>query len=690
MVVRRLKSRKLGFILALLFVISSIVPLKFITYSSAEQASSKKKYIEYNFEGKSVSPLVKYPSSVTLKITNSARAEGLYSVLVSGRKNVSDGVVVDITKLLDFSREYEISFYAMQATKKLQRISATLEILDSSGKNQLIVAEKVLLPNIWTKVSGKIQAYNYKKAKKINLIVNMPTSKSDSFYIDLLVIKDLENAYVLKQENFENKNTGGFLPEDKNCKIALTKDKAYSSTYSLKVPAILKRARMERFLFPIKGLLQKGRTYDFSVLVYQNSSKPVSFLAGIKINDGKSTKEIVLTKQSVTPKKWAELFATLDLDTKFSAKDVSFFVKPAVAIPYYIDLYSISDENWGQPIPDYNLPSLCEKYKNYFKIGVAVPYRALTNPVDVEVIKRHFNSITPENEMKPESLQPYEGSFDFNIADEYIDFCKKNNISLRGHTLVWHQQTPSWFFTNPETGEKLTNSEKDRKILLDRLKKHIQTVVGRYKGKVYAWDVVNEAIDENQPDGYREATGTISLGPRVHWKAFIWAHEADPKAKLFYNDYSTGNPYKREFIYKLIKNLKAKGVPIHGVGLQCHISLDWPDVSEIEETIKLFSKIPGLEIHFTAIDISIAKNMIEGDDAYTRYLLIGQAKKLKAIFDVLKKYKNVVTGVTFWGLKDDYSWLKGDLPLLFDKDYQPKFAFWSLIDPSVVPPKLKN
>ncbi|WAM33576.1 endo-1,4-beta-xylanase [Caldicellulosiruptor morganii] len=680
---RSLKSRKLVFILAMLFLINAIVSLKFITYSSANQLASKSKYIEYNFENKSVSPLAKYPSNVVLKVTNSTCAEGTFSVLVAGRKNANDGVIVDITKFLDFSREYEVSFYVLQTTKKLQRISVTLEILDSNDKNQVIAAEKVLLPNIWTKVSAKVQASNYKKAKRINLIVNMPTSKSDSFYIDLFTIKDLENAYVLKQENFENKNTGGFLPEDKNCKITLAKDRAYSSAYSLKVQPSQK-TKNGKILFPIKGLLQKGGTYDFSLLVYQDSSKPVNFSAGIKLNDGKSTKEIVLAKQNVAPKKWTQLFATLDLDTRFSAKDVSFFVKPAAAISYYLDLYSISDENWGQPVPDYNLPSLCEKYKNYFKIGVAVPYRALTNPVDVEVIKRHFNSITPENEMKPESLQPYEGGFSFSIADEYVDFCKKNNISLRGHTLVWHQQTPSWFFTNPETGEKLTNSEKDKKILLDRLKKHIQIVVGRYKGKVYAWDVVNEAIDENQPDGYRRSDWYNILGPEYIEKAFIWAHEADPKAKLFYNDYSTEDPYKREFIYKLIKNLKAKGVPVHGVGLQCHISLDWPDVSEIEETVKLFSRIPGLEIHFTEIDISIAKNMTD-DDAYNRYLLVQQAQKLKAIFDVLKKYRNVVTSVTFWGLKDDYSWLRGDMPLLFDKDYQPKFAFWSLIDPSVVP-----
>lgn len=353
--------------------------------------------------------------------------------------------------------------------------------------------------------------------------------------------------------------------------------------------------------------------------------------------------------------------------------------------PYGVNKYTVSNEKRDQSVSDLELPSLYERYKNYFKIGVAIPYKALTNPSDIELIRKHFNSITAENEMKPVSVQPSEGSFDFAIADQYINFCKKNNISLRGHTLIWHNQTPNWFFTNPDTGEMLINREKDKKLLLDRLKKHIQTVVGRYKGKIYAWDVVNEAIDENEPDGYRKSEWYKILGPEYIEKAFIWAHEADPLAKLYYNDFNTENPAKREFIYKMVKSLREKGVPIDGIGLQCHISVDWPSVEEVEKTIKLFSSIPGIELQITELDISIAKNMINDDEAQKRVLLIRQAEKLRDLFEVFKKYKGVIKAVTFWGLKDDYSWLKGDYPLLFDKDYKPKYAFWALIDPSLIP-----
>lgn len=152
--------------------------------------------------------------------------------------------------------------------------------------------------------------------------------------------------------------------------------------------------------------------------------------------------------------------------------------------------------------------------------------------------------------------------------------------------------------------------------------------------------MVNEAIDENEPDGFRRSDWFNVLGPEYIEKAFIYAHQADPNAQLFYNDYSTENPVKREYIYKLIKSLREKGIPIHGVGLQCHISVSWPSVEEVEKTIKLFSSIPGIKIHVTEIDISVAKEYGEDIDEETkRYLLIQQARKLKDLFDVFKKYK---------------------------------------------------
>ncbi|ADL41891.1 Endo-1,4-beta-xylanase [Caldicellulosiruptor obsidiansis OB47] len=670
--------------LAILFLVATLIGIG-STKVSKVSGATKKNFVEFNFENKLVAPFKASGKSTTLKIDSTAAAEGTFSLFISGRKQANDGVLLDVTNIIDYSNEYTITLYVYHKSSKPQRFVVSSEIETKSGKESKLLCEKVIMPNSWKKLDASLNLTELKGIKKVWLKVYVPTSTTN-FYVDLFTLKVSESSNLIKFESFEDKSIAGFIPQDKKCKLSVSKEKAYQGTYSIKFQQTAKKQNTAVNL-PVKGTFEKGKSYSISFYVYQPILKSLNLAVGVRfLENGKNTKEIVLGKVTVPKNKWTEVFAsyTPSLDSKI--KDFVIFIRPLSDISYYyFDNFTISDDSLYSAVPDLDIPSLCDKYKNYFKIGVAVPYKALTNPIDVALIKRHFNSITPENEMKPEALQPYEGGFNFSISDEYMDFCKKNGIAIRGHTLVWHQQTPSWFFQNPQTGEKLTNSEKDKKILLERLKKHIQTVVGRYKGKVYAWDVVNEAIDENQPDGFRRSDWFNILGPEYIEKAFIWAHEADPKAKLFYNDYNTEDPYKREYIYNLIKSLKAKGIPIHGVGVQCHISLNWPDVNEIEETIKLFSKIPGIEIHFTEIDISISKNMVEGDDMYNRSLLIEQAKKLEKIFNVLKKYKNVVKSVTFWGLKDDYSWLQGDFPLLFDKDYQPKFAFWSLIDPSVVP-----
>ena len=672
-------------ILAILFLVATLIGIG-STKVSKVSGATKKNFVEFNFENKLVAPFKASGKSMTLKIDSTTAAEGNFSLFISGRKQANDGVLLDVTNIIDYSNEYTITLYVYHKSSKPQRFIVSCEIETKNGKENKILCEKVVMPNNWRKLDASLNLTELKGIKKVWLKVCVPTSTTN-FYVDLFTLKVSENTDLIKFESFEDKSIAGFIPQDKKCKLSVSKEKAYQGTYSIKFQQTAKKQNTAVTL-PVKGTFEKGKSYSISFYVYQPILKSLNLAVGVRfLENGKNTKEIVLGKVTVPKNKWTEVFASYmpSLDSKI--KDFVIFIKPLSDISYYyFDNFTISDDGWYSAVPDLDLPSLSEKYKNYFKVGVAVPYKALTNPVDVALIKRHFNSITAENEMKPEALEPYEGTFNFSIADEYLNFCKKNNIAIRGHTLVWHQQTPSWFFQNPQTGEKLTNSEKDKKILLERLKKYIQTVVSRYKDRIYAWDVVNEAIDENQPDGFRRSEWFNILGPEYIEKAFIYAHQADPNALLFYNDYSTENPVKREYIYKLIKGLKEKGVPIHGIGLQCHISVSWPSVEEVEKTIKLFSSIPGIKIHVTEIDISVAKEFGEDIDEETkRYLLIQQARKLKDLFDVFKKYKNVVTSVSFWGLKDDYSWLKGDFPLLFDKDYQPKFAFWSLIDPSVVP-----
>ncbi|GGG94463.1 endo-1,4-beta-xylanase [Pedobacter zeae] len=328
---------------------------------------------------------------------------------------------------------------------------------------------------------------------------------------------------------------------------------------------------------------------------------------------------------------------------------------------------------------------LKDVYKNYFSIGVAVGKRNLAGE-ESALIKKHFNSITAENDMKMERMQPQEGQFNWKEADSLISFAEKNNIKVRGHNLCWHEQAPSWFFTDKD------GKEVSKAVLLQRLKAHIDAVVGRYKGKIYAWDVVNEAIDDDSTRYLRNSKWFQICGEDFIAKAFEYAHAADPDAKLYYNDYNTERPEKRERVYRLLKSLKDKGVPIDGVGLQAHWSIYEPTEKELVLAIRRYSSL-GLKIQFTELDISIypwEKNKRskrpDESDAYTAELEARQIAQYKMVFDVFRRYKNVITNVTFWNISDRRTWLDGypvpgrkNYPLLFDTQLKPKKAYWEVV-----------
>jgi len=337
----------------------------------------------------------------------------------------------------------------------------------------------------------------------------------------------------------------------------------------------------------------------------------------------------------------------------------------------------------GEPVLDNQ--GLKDFYSNYFPIGVAVGLRNLRGDESV-LIKKQFNSLTAENAMKMAPLQPKEGEFYWKAADSIVNFAVKNGIKIRGHNLCWHQQTPDWMFKD---GDKQVSKE----TLLKRLKTHINTVVGRYKGKIYAWDVVNEAIDDNPANFLRNSKWFEICGEDFITKAFEYAHEADPGAKLYYNDYNSELPEKRERIYKLLKSLKDKGVPIDGVGLQAHWSLKSPTEADLRTAIERYSSL-GLKIQFTELDISIypwekdrrAKRPGESDQ-FTADLEVRQAAKYAMVFNVFRAYKDVITNVTFWNVSDRHSWLdeypvmgRKNYPLLFDANLQPKKAYWEVIN----------
>jgi endo-1,4-beta-xylanase len=345
----------------------------------------------------------------------------------------------------------------------------------------------------------------------------------------------------------------------------------------------------------------------------------------------------------------------------------------------------------------YGQTSLKDAYKDSFMIGAALN-RAQFYEEDARgaaLAKSHFNTITPENVLKWESVHPRPDGYDFEAPDRYVAFGEKNHMFIVGHTLVWHNQTPGWVFLD-DKGEAA-----NRDTLLARMRDHIRTVVGRYKGRVNGWDVVNEALNE---DGtMRQSLWMKIIGDDYIAKAFQFAREADPKAELYYNDYSLENEAKRKGALELIKRLKAQGVPVTGVGLQGHNKMDWPSLQQQDETIAAFGRL-GVKVMITELDIDVlpAASGHRGADItlnvelqsklnpYTNGLPDGVqqalANRYRDLFGVYLKHRDVITRVTFWGVSDGDSWLnywpvrgRTSYPLLFDRNGKPKPAFDAVI-----------
>jgi endo-1,4-beta-xylanase len=328
---------------------------------------------------------------------------------------------------------------------------------------------------------------------------------------------------------------------------------------------------------------------------------------------------------------------------------------------------------------------LKDHYKSFFPIGVAVSPQVLTGP-EADLIKKHFNSITAENAMKIGPIHPEEDRYNWEPADQIVAFAQASGMPMRGHTLCWHNQTPGWLFKDA-AGKPVS-----REVLLQRLKDHITAVVTRYKGKIYAWDVVNEAIDDKDDVFFRPSPWFNIIGEEYIAKAFEYAHAADPDALLFYNDYNTESPSKRAKIIKLVKSLLDAGVPVHGIGLQGHWSIYGPGDTEIAESIKAYSSL-GLKLQITELDISVYKpeqgrrdKRPDEHDTFTIDMEQRQIAQYKSIFKVLRDNKNEITSVTFWNVTDKRSWLdnfpvrgRKNYPLLFDQELKPKKAYWEVV-----------
>lgn len=342
-------------------------------------------------------------------------------------------------------------------------------------------------------------------------------------------------------------------------------------------------------------------------------------------------------------------------------------------------------------------PGLKDVLQDKFQVGVAINTRqaAGNDTAATRIIQKHFNAIVAENCMKSAEIHPEEGRYDFSKADEFVQFGTDNNLAIIGHCLIWHSQLPAWFCVD-ENGENV-NPE----ILKERMKEHIYTVVGRYKGIIQGWDVVNEAILED--GSYRKSKFYEILGEEFIPLAFQYAHEADPDAELYYNDYNEWYPGKRETVVRLINTLKERGIRIDGIGMQGHVGMSNPTIEEYQETIDDYVNA-GVKVLVTELDLSPlpeprrigGANLADREayrkeiDPYTEGLPDDVAlewnNRMMELFDLFLKNSDNILRTTMWGVSDADSWknnfpVRGrtDYPLLFDRDHQPKEVVQQLI-----------
>lgn len=342
-------------------------------------------------------------------------------------------------------------------------------------------------------------------------------------------------------------------------------------------------------------------------------------------------------------------------------------------------------------------PSLKDAYHDDFLIGVALNERQFTapSPAEAAVILGQFNAISPENALKWGAIHPQPDRYNFGPADRYVAFGEKHGMFIVGHTLVWHHQTPRWVFE--DHGQPVS-----REVLLQRMHDHIFAVVGRYKGRVKGWDVVNEALAEDgtlRPSPWRNIIGDDFIV-----KAFEFAHEADPAAELYYNEYGLENAPKRRGAIALIRRLRAAGVRVDGVGLQEHVNLRWPTAEALDATLRDFAAagirtmITELDVdvlpehHFTSGNADVSRRTV-ADPALNPYkdglppdMQQKLADRYAQLFAIYLRYRANIERVTFWGVTDRSSWLNNwpvrgrtSYPLPFDRNARPKPCYDAIL-----------
>jgi endo-1,4-beta-xylanase len=342
-------------------------------------------------------------------------------------------------------------------------------------------------------------------------------------------------------------------------------------------------------------------------------------------------------------------------------------------------------------------PALKKVFKKDFYIGAALSHDQISgkDAAAMALVEEQFNSVTSENILKWERVHPEPNRYDFAPADQFVAFGEKHKMFIVGHTLIWHNQTPNWVF------EDGAGKPVNRETLLQRMRDHIFAVVGRYKGRIHGWDVMNEAVEDD--GSLRKSKWLEIIGPDYVQKAFEFARQADPKAELYYNDFNLWKKEKVDGVVRLVRELQSKGIRVDGIGEQGHWGLDYPPLDEAEAAIQAFAAL-GVNVMITEMEVDVLPfpGQTQGADISLNFALQKHlnpypaalpdsmqqvlAKRYAEFFTLFHKHRDQISRVTLWGVHDGQSWkndwpVRGrtNYPLLFDRQYQPKPAFEAVI-----------
>ncbi|GIH26804.1 beta-xylanase [Acrocarpospora phusangensis] len=608
---------------------------------------------------------------VTVATTADAAHGGARSLSVTGRSANWHGT--SITPPFEKGITYNVTAWARALPgQPSSTVALTMERTPSGGSTTYErIGAATVTDAAWVEISG---AYSFSVDSTLNLYFES-SGDTVAFYLDDVVVSsDSDPTQSGLVTDFETGAAQGWAPRG-SATLAASTAAAHAGSYGLAVSN--RSASWDGPARNILGKMAKGSKYALEVWVRTATAQNLGLSIERRLA-GTPSYERVAAPTPIAAGVWTKLSGTYTL-----AHDIDFlsaYVESDTGtLPFDIDDFSLT---YIAPKPiQTDIPSLKDTVP--FTLGAAF-YRGATLGEHAKLINKHYDSVTPGNALKWDATEPSEGVFTFDEGDALVDFATDNDLEFRGHTLVWHSQTPAWVFAGAT-----------KEILLQRIENHIRAVMGRYKGRIGTWDVVNEVIDENQPDGLRRSPWFEIAGLDYIRTAFRVAREVDPDATLVFNDYNTEFPRKREAMFKVVKQLRQEGVPIDAVGHQLHVNIEQAPASWIESSIERFAQL-GVEQQVTELDVSVYTDFVNSYATVPAEVLAEQGYRYKEIFDVFRRQASKLSSVTIWGVADDATWLSTfpitrlNPPLPFDDELQAKPAFWGIADPSQLPPLLRK